>query len=104
VTLHDRPSPAIESIAYFCVAELLANVAQHAQASQATISATQSGRWLRLVVRDDGIGGAQLSTVGTSSSGLSGLTDRVHAVDGQLHLASPIGGPTVVTVDLPLRA
>jgi signal transduction histidine kinase len=104
VTLHDRPTPAIESIAYFCIAELLANVAQHAQASRAVIYATQSGRWLRLVVRDDGIGGAELSTLGTSSSGLVGLTDRVHAVDGRLHIASPIGGPTVVTVDLPLHA
>jgi signal transduction histidine kinase len=104
VMMSDRPTPAIESIAYFCVAELLANVAQHARASRATINATQSGAWLRLVVRDDGIGGAQLSTQGTSSSGLAGLTDRVHAVDGRLHFVSPIGGPTVVTVDLPLHA
>ena len=104
VAITDRPTPAIESIAYFCVAELLANVAQHAQASRATINATQSGAWLRLVVRDDGVGGAQLSAQGTSSSGLSGLTDRVHAVDGRLHFVSPIAGPTVVTVDLPLHA
>jgi signal transduction histidine kinase len=104
VMLTDRPTPAIESIAYFCVAELLANVAQHASASRATITATQSGQWLRLVVRDDGVGGAQLATLGTSSSGLAGLTDRVHAVDGRLQIASPVGGPTVVTVDLPLHA
>jgi signal transduction histidine kinase len=104
VQLTDRPTPAIESIAYFCVAELLSNVAQHAQASRATITAVQSGQWLRLVVRDDGVGGADLATVGTSSSGLSGLTDRVHAVDGHLYIDSPLGGPTVVTVDLPLHA
>ncbi len=102
VDLRTRPTPAIEAIAYFCVAELLANVAQHAHASRATVSCAQQGSWLRLVVRDDGTGGAQLSTIGSSSSGLSGLTDRVHAVDGQLYLVSPIGGPTVVTVDLPL--
>ena len=66
--------------------------------------ARQQGTWLRLVVRDDGLGGAELSRVGSSSSGLSGLTDRVHAVDGRLHLVSPHGGPTVVTVDLPLTA
>ncbi len=104
MSLVDRPTPAIESIAYFCIAELLANVAQHAQASRAVISATQSGRWLRLVVRDDGVGGAELSTLGTSSSGLAGLTDRVRAVDGRLNITSPMGGPTVVTVDLPLHA
>ncbi len=99
-----RPTPAIEAIAYYCVAELLANVAQHAQASRATVSCAQQGTWLRLVVRDDGRGGARLSTVGSTSSGLAGLTDRVRAVDGRLDLVSPVGGPTVVTVDLPLAA
>jgi signal transduction histidine kinase len=100
--LRARPTPAIEAIAYFCVAELLANVAQHAQASRASVSCAQQGTWLRLVVRDDGRGGAELSRVGSSASGLAGLTDRVHAVDGRLHVVSPPGGPTVVTVDLPL--
>ena len=104
VDLGTRPTPAVEAIAYFCVAELLANVAQHARASRAAVSCTQQGTWLRLVVRDDGTGGAQLTTVGSSSSGLAGLTDRVHAVDGRLHLVSPPGGPTVVTVDLPLAS
>jgi signal transduction histidine kinase len=104
LSLRDRPTPAIEAIAYFCVAELLANVAQHASASAATVACTQDGHWLRLVVRDDGIGGAQPSTVGSSSSGLVGLTDRVHAVDGRFDIASPPRGPTVVTVDLPLHA
>jgi signal transduction histidine kinase len=104
VDLSTRPTPAVEAIAYFCVAELLANVAQHAQASRASVSCAQQGTWLRLVVRDDGRGGAQLSTVGSSSSGLAGLTDRVHAVDGRLNLVSPPGGPTVVTVDLPLSS
>jgi len=104
VVLNDRPTPAIETIAYFCVAELLANVAQHAQASRAHISCTQYGGWLRIVVRDDGVGGASVATRGSSSSGLAGLTDRVHAVDGRLDVRSPTGGPTVVTVDLPLHA
>jgi signal transduction histidine kinase len=103
VAIDDRPTPAIESIAYFCVAELLANVAQHAHASHVRISCAQHGRWLRVVVRDDGRGGAQMNRVGSSSSGLAGLTDRVHAVDGLLHLTSPPGGPTVVTMDLPLH-
>jgi len=84
------------------VAELLANVAQHARAARASVSCAQQGTWLRLVVRDDGTGGAQLTTVGSSSSGLAGLSDRVRTVDGHLHLVSPPGGPTVVTVDLPL--
>jgi signal transduction histidine kinase len=104
MSLDTRPTPAIEAIAYFCVAELLANVAQHAQASRASVSCTQQGTWLRLVVRDDGVGGAELTSLGSSSSGLAGLNDRVRAVDGRLYLVSPPGGPTVVTVDLPLSA
>jgi signal transduction histidine kinase len=103
VSIQSRPSPAIEAIAYFCVAELLANVAQHAQASRASVSCAQHGPWLRIVVRDDGRGGAVLNRVGSSSSGLAGLTDRVRAVDGHLSIASPVGGPTVVTVDLPCQ-
>jgi signal transduction histidine kinase len=102
--IRDRPTPAIEAIAYFCVAELLANVAQHADASRASITCAQHGRWLRLVVRDDGVGGAQPSSLGSTSSGLHGLADRVRAVDGRFDIVSPTRGPTVVTVDLPLHA
>ncbi len=104
VTIDERPSPAIEAIAYFCVAELMANVAQHAFASRASVSCSQQGRWLRLVVRDDGVGGALAVSTGSTSSGLSGLADRVRTVDGSLEVTSPPRGPTVVTVDLPLRA
>jgi signal transduction histidine kinase len=104
LSLQSRPTPAIEAIAYFCVAELLANVAQHAHASCASVTCAEHGGWLRVVVRDDGRGGAELSRLGSSSSGLVGLTDRVHAVDGRLDIASPPRGPTVVTVDLPLHA
>jgi signal transduction histidine kinase len=55
---------------------------------------------LRLKVSDDGIGGARAG----AGSGLSGLGDRVRAVDGRLRVSSPRGGPTVVTVSLPLHA
>ena len=102
VKLNDRPTPAVEAIAYFCVAELLANVAQHADATRASISCTQDGDHLRLIVRDDGVGGARCLDRGRASSGLRGLTDRVAAVDGSLAIESPEQGPTVVTVDLPL--
>jgi signal transduction histidine kinase len=92
-----RPSPAIETIAYFCVAELLTNVAKHSGASRATVDVTGDGRLLRLRVSDDGRGGAALRPGG----GLAGLAERVRTVDGRLDIASPAGGPTLVTVDLP---
>ena len=104
VSLRTRPSPAVEAISYFCAAELLANVAQHARATRASLTCAQHGGWLRIVVRDDGSGGAAVSHDGSSSSGLAGLADRVGAVDGHLSIASPRGGPTAVTVDLPVRS
>ena len=104
VSIPTRPSPAIEAICYFCAAELLANVAQHAQASRASLSCAQHGPWLRIVVRDNGRGGATVNGNGSSSSGLAGLADRVGAVDGHLSIASPSGGPTAITIDLPTHS
>ena len=96
----ERPTPAIETIAYFCAAELLANAAKHSGANQVAVDVTQRGETLRLRVSDDGAGGADPSR----GSGLPGLVQRVRTVDGRFHLTSPAGGPTVVTVELPLRA
>ncbi len=101
MAIETRPSPAIEAISYFCAAELLANVAQHAQASRAFLTCAQHGPWLRIVVRDNGQGGAAVNRNGASSSGLAGLAERVGTVDGHLSIASPPGGPTAITVDLP---
>ncbi|MFD4549584.1 sensor histidine kinase [Streptomyces sp. NPDC058246] len=92
-----RPSPAVESIAYFCVTELLANATKHSGASGAAVTVTARGGLLRLSVRDDGRGGAVIG----AGSGLTGLRARVRTVDGTLTCDSPPGGPTVVTVELP---
>ncbi|XVQ85653.1 sensor histidine kinase [Microbispora siamensis] len=94
-----RPSPAIESIAYFCAAELLANAAKHSHATRAEVSAACDGDLLRLVVRDDGTGGVEIRPGG----GLAGLAERLGPVDGRLLIHSPAGGPTVITVELPLH-
>jgi signal transduction histidine kinase len=101
VVIAARPSPAIEAIAYFSAAELLANATKHAAASRATImvrATRQDG--VRLTVTDDGAGGARI----TGAGGLAGLRERVRTVDGHIGIDSPAGGPTVVTIDLPGRA
>jgi signal transduction histidine kinase len=100
VELAERPSPAIETIAYFCAAELLVNMAKHSGALHATLEAGHSPGLLRVRVTDDGAGGARLVPGG----GLAGLADRVATVDGALEVTSPPGGPTVVTVELPSNA
>ena len=95
-----RPSPAIETIAYFCAAELLANAIKHSSANliEIDIDTTRPGV-LRLRVGDDGRGGADPSR----GTGLDGLRQRVSTVDGALSVSSPPGGPTSVTVELPMR-
>src|ERR1700677_1840036 len=96
-----RPAPAIETIAYFCAAELIANSTKHSYANQIKIEIySERQKVLRLRISDDGIGGADQGR----GSGLSGLAQRVSTVDGQIDVSSPAGGPTVVTVELPLRA
>jgi len=96
-----RPTPAIETIAYFCAAELLANATKHSYANEIKIDIhTERGGVLRLEVSDDGIGGADAAR----GSGLAGLAQRVSTVDGRIDVSSPAGGPTRVTVMLPLKA
>ena len=100
VDLPERPSAAIETIAYFCAAELLANVVKHSGARHAALEVAHVSGLLRLRVCDDGSGGARIEDRG----GLAGLAERVGTVDGRLQVSSPPGGPTVVAVELPSRA
>jgi signal transduction histidine kinase len=100
VSIGDRPSPAIEAIAYFCAAELLANVTKHSGARRGAISVSQQNGRLLMAVTDDGAGGARL----TPGGGLAGLLERVQTVDGRLRIDSPAGGPTAVTIELPDHA
>ena len=97
----ERPAPAIETIAYFCAAELIANATKHSYANQIKIAIdSERHGFLRLRIHDDGVGGADQAR----GSGLAGLAQRVSTVDGRLDVASPPGGPTVVTVELPMKA
>jgi signal transduction histidine kinase len=99
-TLTRRPVPAVESAAYFIVAEALTNVAKHAGTeANARVTLTQRGGRLVLDVADDGAGGAD-----PAGSGLDGLRTRVAALDGTLTVVSPVGGPTVVHAELPCES
>jgi signal transduction histidine kinase len=98
VDLPRRPPAAIEAVAYFVVSEALTNVAKHARASHAEIRVeTVAGDRLRVSVTDDGRGGADPH----GGTGLLGLSQRVAAADGTLHVHSPPGGPTAITAELP---
>ncbi|GAA1769543.1 sensor histidine kinase [Nostocoides vanveenii] len=90
------PAP-VESAAYFATAEFLANVVKHSGARNAwVVIAAPEGR-LRLLVGDDGNGGADMGR----GSGLAGIARRLAAFDGTMEMSSPVGGPTVITVEIP---
>ena len=98
VDVSPRPSPSVESAAYFIVSEALTNVARHARASRATVEIVRRRDRLTIVVSDDGVGGASRDTGGT---GLRGLEERVAALDGWMQVVSPVGGPTTLLVEVP---
>ncbi|MFC8517694.1 sensor histidine kinase [Streptomyces sp. NPDC057257] len=97
VDVPERCAASVEATAYFVVAEALTNIAKHSGARQATVTARSRGGRLLLEVEDDGRGGADED----GGSGLTGIRRRVAALDGTLAVASPPGGPTTLTVDLP---
>ena len=93
------PEP-IEAAAFYVVSESLANVAKYAEATRARIDLTRDNGVLVVEVSDDGVGGADAG----KGSGLRGLSDRVEALGGRLHVASEQGGGTTVRAELPLSA
>jgi signal transduction histidine kinase len=89
--------PAVESTAYFVVAEALTNVAKHARAGNVEVRARVEDGTLAIRIRDDGVGGAR-----SDGSGLVGLSDRVAALDGRLRVENPAAGGSLVAADIPL--
>lgn len=97
VDVNPRPPPAVESTAYFVVAEALTNVARHAEASSASVEIARRGDRLVVEVRDNGVGGATLA----GGTGLAGLADRARSLGGWMQVVSPPGGPTTLLVEVP---
>jgi signal transduction histidine kinase len=98
LTLDRRLPDSIEVAAYYVVAEALTNAAKHAAASLVTVCADTHDAALRLLIQDDGIGGADFG----KGSGLIGLQDRVEALGGHMEIASPPGSGTSVHIGIPL--
>jgi signal transduction histidine kinase len=94
----DRLPAAVETTAYFVVAEALTNAAKHARCDRTEVAVTVENGWVVIDVRDDGVGGADVSR----GSGLSGLVDRVSAVGGELAIESPPGRGTAISARIAL--
>lgn len=96
-SLAGRPTDPVESAVYFAVAECLANIAKHADAENAWIRLAHADGVLRAEVGDDGSGGADP----TAGTGITGVMRRLRAFDGAMMVSSPVGGPTIVTMEVP---
>ncbi|MGV9757575.1 histidine kinase [Streptomyces tricolor] len=95
--LPGRPEMPVESAAYFAVSEILANVGKHAEAGRAWIDLRHERGALHITVTDDGHGGADAAR----GTGLRGIERRLATFDGVLAVSSPVGGPTMVTMEIP---
>ncbi|WP_327091595.1 sensor domain-containing protein [Nonomuraea sp. NBC_01738] len=93
----ERFQPAVENAIYFVCAETLTNVAKHSRAQSCSVQLVRTGDTLMLIIGDDGIGGAHVA----KGHGLAGLADRLRAVDGELVVQSPDGGPTLIVAEVP---
>lgn len=93
----ERYQAAVENAIYFVCAETLTNVAKHSRATVCTVQLVRVGGVLMLTIGDDGVGGAHVA----KGHGLAGLADRLRAVDGELTVQSPDGGPTVIVAEVP---
>ncbi|HEX7269291.1 MAG TPA: CHASE3 domain-containing protein [Streptosporangiaceae bacterium] len=98
VRVSGRLPERVEVAAYYVVSEALTNAAKHARASAVSVDVDAADDTLRLLVRDDGVGGADPSR----GSGLIGLSDRVAAVGGRIEITSPSGGGTSLLVTIPV--
>ncbi|MFF4601712.1 sensor histidine kinase [Streptomyces sp. NPDC001339] len=97
VELAERPPEAVEAATYFVACEAMANVTKHSAATGARLSLRRTSTGLVLEVYDNGVGGADAE----SGTGLLGLADRVAVFGGTIHLSSPVGGPTLLHVEIP---
>jgi PAS domain S-box-containing protein len=96
----ERLSPQVEAAIYYLVSEALTNVAKYARARVASVRVFEQDSVVVAEVEDDGVGGADA----TNGSGLRGLHDRVEALDGELSIESPRGGPTILRATIPLSS
>jgi signal transduction histidine kinase len=95
----DRLPNSVEAAIYYLVTEAITNVAKYAQATHASVAVERSNGFATVIVRDDGIGGAEP----VPGSGLVGLADRVEALGGRLHIESPPGHGTQLTAEIPCQ-
>jgi signal transduction histidine kinase len=83
--------------------EALTNIARHADANNVAILLQYTGDRLTMEIRDDGRGITKKELADPTSIGLTGMHERVYALEGTLEIIGIRGKGTTVTVSIPLR-
>ncbi|RAJ84932.1 histidine kinase [Streptomyces sp. PsTaAH-137] len=96
--LPERLPRKLETTMYYLINEAMTNIAKHSGANSAQVRGRYHADLLFLDITDDGRGG-----VDPTGSGVTGLADRVTALDGRMRVSSPVGGPTLLHVEVPCR-
>ncbi len=97
IDLPGRPPAPVETACYFAVAEILTNAAKHSGAREAKVAVSHAEGMLRIAVTDFGVGGADAA----NGTGLAGVERRLATFDGILAVSSPVGGPSIVVLEVP---
>ncbi|MCX4830323.1 sensor domain-containing protein [Streptomyces sp. NBC_01016] len=96
--LPERLPRKLETTMYYLINEAMTNIAKHSGAATAEVHGRYHSDLLILDIKDDGRGGLD-----PTGSGVTGLADRVTALDGRMRVSSPSGGPTLLHVEVPCR-
>ncbi|MFI6376523.1 sensor histidine kinase [Streptomyces sp. NPDC050546] len=97
--LPERLPRKLETTMYYLINEAMTNIARHSGAGSARIHGRYHSDLLILDITDDGHGGVDPE----AGTGVTGLADRVTALDGRMRVSSPVGGPTLLHVEVPCR-
>ncbi|MFJ7049897.1 sensor histidine kinase [Streptomyces sp. NPDC101112] len=97
--LPERLPKKVETTMYYLINEAMTNIARHSGATSARVRGRYHSDLLVLDITDDGHGGVDPE----AGSGVTGLADRVTALDGRMRVSSPVGGPTLLHVEVPCR-
>ncbi|MEV7519281.1 sensor histidine kinase [Streptomyces sp. NPDC091371] len=97
--LPERLPRKLETTMYYLINEAMTNIAKHSGATAAEVRGRYHSDLLIFDITDDGRGGVDPA----AGSGVTGLADRVAALDGRMRVSSPVGGPTLLHVEVPCR-
>jgi two-component system sensor histidine kinase DegS len=101
-----RLDPGLELTIFRIVQESLTNVHRHARATSASVRIERDPNFVRVEIKDDGIGiyhvlpdtSAQVSL----GVGLAGMRERIDQLQGQFDIVSAVGAGTTIRALLPI--